>query len=354
MNATRREFLRSAAAVGLILPAWQASAETNSQLGLVPRNGKRNLRVAAVQMTIRYGDVDANLQTAQRLVRKAIRMGATWIVLPEFFTTGYGSGDDPALLDAHRPRDGKIRDFLKELAEESGGAVGGSFLAQRDGDTYNTFVLAVADGRFLYHDKDAPSTGHEASNYIGGRDKGICSLSDVELDIGLALCWEMVRYRTASRLRNEVDIVLTGSNYFDGNILNAFGPGFRKNNALILDEKPRNLARLVGSPVVLANPVGCFTIPSFRDPSKKFDFEYMGRSRIVNAKGQTIAVLKKGSGEDVLVADVAVGRVEPVDELQDRVWIPDVPEFYKEIFEKDTLKGAKIYREIVRKHRNGE
>ncbi len=88
MNATRREFLKSAAAVGLISPAWQASAQTNSQLGLLPRNGKRNLRVAAVQMTIRYGDVDAKLETAQRLVRKAIRKGATWIVLPEFFTTG--------------------------------------------------------------------------------------------------------------------------------------------------------------------------------------------------------------------------------------------------------------------------
>ncbi len=351
MNATRREFLRSAAAVGLISPAWQASAETNGQLGLVSRNGKRSLRVAAVQMTIRYGDVDANLETARRLVRKAIREGATWIVLPEFFTTGYGSGDDPALLDAHRPRNGKIRDFLRELAEESGGAVGGSFLAQRDGDTYNTFVLAVADGPFFYHDKDAPSTGHEASNYIGGRDKGICSLPDVGMDIGLALCWEMVRFRTASRLRNEVDIVLSGSNYFDGAVLDALGPDFRKENALILKEKPGNLARLVGAPVVLANPVGRFTIRSIRNPATKLTLDYMGHSRIVDAAGQTIAVL--GSGEDVLVADVAVGRVEPLDGIKDRVWIPEVPGAYKEIFEEDTLKGAEIYREIVRKHRNG-
>ncbi len=353
MNATRREFLKAAAAVGLISPAWQASAETNSPLGLVARNGKRNLRVAAVQMTIRYGDVDANLQTAQRLVRRAIREGATWIVLPEFFTTGYGSGADPALLDAHRPRDGKIRDFLLELAKESGGAVGGSFLAQRDGDTYNTFVLAVADGRVFYHDKDAPSTGHEASNYIGGRDEGICSLPDVGLDVGLALCWEMVRVRTARRLRNEVDIVLTGSNYLDAKILDEFETGFCEKNARILEEKPGNLARLVGAPVVLANPVGRMTIQSFYDPSKKLALEYMGRSRIVDAAGQTIAVLEKGSGEDVLVADVAVGRVEPLDELQDRFWIPDVPEFYRTLFEDNAPKGAKIYREVVRKHRNG-
>ncbi len=353
MNATRREFLKSAAAVGLISPACQALAETNGQLGLTSRNGKRYLRVAAVQMTIQHGDVDANLETAQRLVRKAIRDGATWIVLPEFFTTGYGLGTNPAFLDAHRPRDGKVSDFLMALAKESGGAVGGSFLAQRDGDTYNTFALALADGRVFCHDKDAPSTGHEASNYIGGSDKGICSLTDVGLDVGLALCWEMVRVRTARRLRNEVDIVLTGSNYHDGAILDALGPDFRTENALILKEKPGNLGRLVGAPVVLANPVGCFTIPSSRDPLKMLDLEYMGHSRIVDAAGQTIAVLEKGSGEDVLVADVAVGRVEPLDELQDRFWIPDVPTAYKEIFEEDTLKGAKIYRDVVRKHRNG-
>ncbi len=355
MTTTRREFLRSAAAVGLISPAWQASAATkSSQLGLMAENGKRKLRVAAVQMTSRYGNVDANLTTARRLVREAISEGATWIVLPEFFTTGYGPGDDPAFLDAHRPRVGEISEFLQELAKKSGGAVGGSFLAQRDGDTYNTFALATADGPVFYHDKDAPSTYQEASNYIGGEedDEGICNLS-AGLDVGLALCWEMIRFRTARRLQNEVDIVLTGSNYHDCDALDDFESRFCERNAQILEEKPGKLARLVGAPVVLANPVGSFKIPSFHDPSRKFDMEYMGRSRIVDAKGQDIAVSEKGRDEDVLVADVEIGRVPPLDKLHDRFWIPDVPEFYNTVFEKHAPEGAKVYREVVRKHRNG-
>ena len=93
-------------------------------------------------MTIRHGDVPANLERARQLVRAAIKQGAAWIVLPEFFTSGYGAGNDPALIDAHRPVDGEPTRLLKELAKECGGAVGGSFLAQGGKDTYNTFVLA--------------------------------------------------------------------------------------------------------------------------------------------------------------------------------------------------------------------
>jgi len=64
--------------------------------------------------------------------------------------------------------------LLRRLAKEGGAAVGGSFLAQRGRDTYNTFALALPDGEtVLTHDKDIPSNTTEAMNYRWGEDDGV-------------------------------------------------------------------------------------------------------------------------------------------------------------------------------------
>jgi hypothetical protein len=47
----------------------------------------RHIRVAAVQMTADLANVDANLLKAERLVHLALKRGARWIILPEFFTS---------------------------------------------------------------------------------------------------------------------------------------------------------------------------------------------------------------------------------------------------------------------------
>ena len=50
-------------------------------------------------------------------------MGAQWIVLPEFFTSGLAW--DPRMRDAWQPLDGKPMQMLKELAKEGGAVVSG-------------------------------------------------------------------------------------------------------------------------------------------------------------------------------------------------------------------------------------
>jgi len=45
--------------------------------------------------------------------------------------------------------------------------VGGSFIASRSGEHYNTFVLAMPDGSTAFHDKDQP-TMWENCYYLGG------------------------------------------------------------------------------------------------------------------------------------------------------------------------------------------
>ena len=47
----------------------------------------QTIRAAAVQMQAVFGDVDANLEQVDHLVRRAFDEGADWVILPEFFTS---------------------------------------------------------------------------------------------------------------------------------------------------------------------------------------------------------------------------------------------------------------------------
>lgn len=75
------------------------------------------LRVAAVQMQPVLGDVDANLRSADMLIRRAFEQGAQWVILPEFFTSGVAF--HPKMLDERvrwmASRSGCCRDCLDTI-----------------------------------------------------------------------------------------------------------------------------------------------------------------------------------------------------------------------------------------------
>ena len=218
---------------------------------------------------------------------------------------------------------------------------GGAFLARNGRDVFNTFVLALPTGETFTHDKDFPTTSMESSLYAGGEDdefvkeikkKGIETASQVipsregdnksgvfalpdGTSAGAAMCWEQVRYRTARRMRGQVDIVLTGSGW----------PGNGTNPAHI-QEMPRRLARLVGAPVVHASIVG--PVPSANEPDGvgSRTLQFSGESQIVNAHGQIVAIRRFAEGEGVLVGEIAIGRVMPSEAIPDGAfWTPERP-----------------------------
>jgi predicted amidohydrolase len=157
---TRRELLKTAVAgTGTLALGGAARAQ----------DGKRRVRVAAVQMHATLGEVAANLENAERWTRLALREGAQWIVLPEFFTTAIAI-HPTRLVHAYQPLDGAPMQLLKTLAKEGKAYVGGSFLARSGADVFNTFVLATPDGQIHTHDKDFPTSNIESSVYAGGED----------------------------------------------------------------------------------------------------------------------------------------------------------------------------------------
>jgi predicted amidohydrolase len=128
------------------------------------------MRVAALQLEAVVGDIDANLVACERLAEEALREGARWILLPEFFSTGMGFF--PQLASCALPPAGAGTNLLLSLAKRHEATVGGSFLCRDDdGQVRNAFFLATPEGLAGRHDKDLP-TMWENCFCVGGDDNG--------------------------------------------------------------------------------------------------------------------------------------------------------------------------------------
>jgi predicted amidohydrolase len=277
------------------------------------------MRVAAIQLEPRIGDVAANLEACERLAGAAAAEGAEWIVLPEFFTTGMGFF--PELAGAALRPDGEATDLLKALARRHGAVVGGSFLCRDpDGEARNAFLLATPDGIAGRHDKDLP-TMWENAFYVGGSDDGVIDAGG--LTVGAAVCWEFMRTQTARRLRGRVDMVVGGSFWWSI-------PADWPPRAVMRRREPANerlavsaapaLAEYVGAPVVHAAHCG----PLRCDPPWMplgYSGHIEGGASIADAHGRVLAFRGRRDGAGIVVADVEPGRVAPARAIPDRYWL---------------------------------
>jgi predicted amidohydrolase len=277
------------------------------------------------------------------------------------------------MLDASRPIDGQPLEFLRDLARVGRAYVGGSYLARSGDDVFNTFVLACPDGRTFSHDKDFPSTVTESSFYAGGEDDayvrklaqdgattkaerivprngnnvdGVFALGDV--DVGAAMCWELIRFRTAKRLRGKIDILLGASCWWKPDPEIGW-PGrtrdqlveTRAAHLLLIGNAPRSLARMLGVPVVHANCTGLN--PGFVDSTfeQRVTARHLGCSQIVDAHGEVVA--KLADEEGVVVGDVDVSRVSPVEEIPDAFWMPGMSESQQKSWSVTGAAGRDYY-----------
>jgi predicted amidohydrolase len=276
------------------------------------------MRIAALQLEPALGEVAANLEACERLADDAARAGADWIVLPEFFTTGVAFL--PELAGAALAPDGAATELLLDLARRHGATVGGSFLCRdRDGHARNAFMLATPEGLAGRHDKDLP-TMWENSFYVGGQDDGVLQAGGH--DIGVALCWELMRTQTARRLRGRVDAVVGGSCWWS---LPEWPPRAitrrreAVNERLAVAVAPR-FARFVGAPVAHAAHCGEVSCAMPWSPLAYRGY-FEGGASVSDAHGRVLAFRDRRDGPGFAIADVEAGRTEPADPVPDRYWL---------------------------------
>ena len=161
------------------------------------------MRAAAVQLTA-TADKATNLETADRLVRAAVRDGAALIVLPEKWSV-YGSPEDQR--DGAEGLDGPALSWARAIARELGidlvaGSIaeraGGSGVSDARGRGFNTSVHVGPDGA----DRAVYRKLHMFDVVVGGRDyresDGEAPGDDIVLSrladgtgVGLTICYDL-------------------------------------------------------------------------------------------------------------------------------------------------------------------
>jgi predicted amidohydrolase len=282
---------------------------------------KKVVKVAAIQLAVKIGDSTANIGSCERLALQAVNEGATWIALPEFFTTGVSW--NPKIVETIQNTDGEAARFIRDFSSQQHVVLGGSFLCRlSDGSVRNRY-LCYADGAFVgQHDKDLP-TMWENYFYEGGdpTDIGILGTYD-NIRIGAAVCWEFMRTMTARRLHNQVDIIMGGSCWWSipTNFPKILQWLWEPSNSINALAAIQDTARLIGTPVIHAAHCGDFECPMPGLPIRYRGF-LEGHAAIVDANGQILAHRGAEQGEGIVCAEISPGAQETKEEIPDRFWL---------------------------------
>jgi predicted amidohydrolase len=282
-------------------------------------------KVAAIQLEGRVADIRYNIAQAGDLLEKALRGGAQIVALPEFFTTPIVL--DERLFGCSVAVENPALDMLKSLAASHCASIGGSYLAKRGDDVFNTYVLVDRDGAVHKHDKDLP-TMVENAFYTGGNDDGLVTAS--QGSIGIAVCWETIRTATVRRLQGKVDLLMTGSHWWSE-------PGWRfprwlmdqthRQNLNMMAAAPSRLSRMIGAPVLHAAHVGTVEGRFAITPNIRIDTKtrLMGETQIVDSTGTVLARMGIDDGPGLISADIKIGQVPHSLEPAQDFWSLDLP-----------------------------
>ncbi|MDY7082586.1 MAG: carbon-nitrogen hydrolase family protein [Halobacteria archaeon] len=317
----------------------------------------KEVEVAAVQMEAPKGDVDANVERAERLARDALEDGAKIVGLPEFFTSRIAVDDD--VWDAVLPHDNRAVDVLISLATEYEATIGGSMLAYRDegdgdgGDVYNTYYLIGPDGSVQTHDKDIP-TMWENAFYVGGSDDGVVQTRYGEA--GVAVCWELIRQQTLDRLGGNIQYAVTGNHWWSLPD-NWLGVGLlgrvERINKNLSEQAPVEFARKLGVPVIHASHCGEFEGRFLLYPGDERGLPYrtrfVGATQIVSGDGDVLDRRGTEEGSGYVSAEIEIPTEPPVDtpavqEESEGFWIPDLTVFHRLYWHHQNACASAYYR----------
>jgi N-carbamoylputrescine amidase len=150
--------------------------------------------VAATQFACTW-DRDANVATAEKLIREAAGRGAQVILIQELFETPYFCKDHIARhLDLAKPLEGHPAvEHFRALARELNVVLPVSVFEQAGKAFYNSLVMVDADGSVLgsYRKSHIPEgPGYHEKFYFSPGDTGFKVFDTAYAKLGVAICWD--------------------------------------------------------------------------------------------------------------------------------------------------------------------
>lgn len=305
------------------------------------------MKIVAIQLDAKFADVRSNLISSEGLIKQACSLGAELVLLPEFFTSAIGFSKQMLNVPSLNKQ---VHDLLTKWAAEYNIIIGGSYLSLENNNVYNLFELVFQNGETYQHKKDIP-TQFENCYYTNG-DQNNVLITPIG-NIGIALCWEMIRYDTLRRMAGKVDIVLAASCWWD---LPEDAPldrePLRKYNQNLALETPVEFAKLVQVPVVHANHCGKVTANHFPNANKIQTRQFVGATQIMNENGYVLERREFAEGEGFVFADLIwdTSKRRKAKAYPEKYWIPSLPDSYINAWETINPQAANYYETIAVQH----
>jgi predicted amidohydrolase len=304
------------------------------------------MKVASIQMNAVFADVRANLKKAADLIQEVAKTDTELVLFPEFFPSAIGFSEK--MLDVAN-ESSQVHSFLETNAKKYNLIIGGSYLCLKNKSAFNQFELVFPNGNTYLHCKDIP-TQFEGCYYTNGDTEHI--LDTPIGKIGIALCWEMMRYDTIKRIGGQAGLLLCGSCWWD---LPEDSPAEREplrqyNQALAL-HIPVRFAKLAGIPMVHASHCGKVTAYHFPAGDKTQTRQLVGAAQVIGSDGTVMARRSFAQGEGIVYADIPIKPQNSHVERRypDEYWIEQLPEAYLDAW--DILNPlAKSYYETTTRY----
>ncbi len=259
---------------------------------------KEFIKVAAVQMNCVKGNKKQNLQKAITLLDKACKKGASLIVFPELFSTGYLVKDVDMNLAESIP--GETTQDLEKIAKDRGVYISGAILEHGEsrGVVYDTAFFISPDGmegkyrKIFLWDSERVRFRHGHSFPVFKSTMGV---------VGMQICYE-VGFPEGARI-----LTLKGADIL------LYHAAFSAQKYYIWDVATRSRAMENGVFLIAANRSG-----------KEDQLRFAGHSRIVSPKGEILCETTKL--DDVIVSPIDLDLV-----LRQRREVPYLRDYDKSI-----------------------
>ena len=270
-------------------------------------NGPQKFKVGLVQMAC-AADAQENLRRGLARVEEAARRGAQIVCLPELFRSQYFcQREDTAFFELAEPVPGPTTEAVTQLAKRLGVAVIAPLFERRAAGIYhNTAAVVDATGEIagLYRKMHIPDDpAYYEKFYFTPGDLGFRAFDTRAGRVAPLICWDQW-YPEGARLA-----ALQGASVLFYPTAIGWHPQEKdENGAAQLDAwrtVQRGHAIANGVYVAAVNRVG-HEVPAPGAPG----IEFWGHSFLCDPQGVVLA--EAGGGEEVLVAEVDLARLEDV------------------------------------------
>lgn len=242
--------------------------------------------LAAIQMEVKLGEKEKNIEHSLNLITEAAEKGAKLIVLPELCNTGYAfSTKEEVYPLAEKVFQGETVDAWTKTAEKLGVYICGG-IAELDEDgirLFNTSVLVGPNGYIGRYRK--LHLWNTEKYFFEPGDEGLPVFHTPIGKIGMLICYDMwfpEAFRTLAL--KGADLVCCPVNWVDSR-----------------NEEIRNMGTNMA--IVNANNNNFFVVAADRI-GKERRARFPGRSIIVDPNGCTCAPIASHDKEEIIIAEV--------------------------------------------------